>query len=104
LQAAKNGELTRIKRGVYATDDHLASQMLDVEKVVPADVKHFLVALGFFLLTIQVSGYHHRIVDGVCNGKADCEYQKWTHIILCFIDDLYSMQWQKCQLRVQSKE
>ena len=24
LQAAKNGELTRIKRGVYATDDHLA--------------------------------------------------------------------------------
>lgn len=22
LQAAKNGELTRIKRGVYATDDH----------------------------------------------------------------------------------
>ena len=28
-----------------------------------ADVKHFLVALGFFLLTIQVSGYHHRIVE-----------------------------------------
>ena len=36
--------------------------------------------------------------------KMDGEYQKWTHIILCFIDDLYSMQWQKCQLRVQSKE
>ena len=69
-----------------------------------ADVKHFLIAFGFFLLTIQVSGYHHRIVDSVCNGKADGEYQKWTHIILCFIDDLYSMQWQKCQLRVQSKE
>ena len=33
LQAAKNGELTRIKRGVYATDDHLASQMLDVERL-----------------------------------------------------------------------
>ena len=38
LQAAKNGELTRINRGVYATDDHLASQMLDVEKVVPGGV------------------------------------------------------------------
>ena len=38
LQAAKNGKLTRIKRGVYATDDHLASQMLDVEKVVPGGV------------------------------------------------------------------
>jgi predicted transcriptional regulator of viral defense system len=51
LQAAKNGELTRIKRGVYATDDHLASQMLDVEKVVPGGVLCLYSAWSHYQLT-----------------------------------------------------
>ena len=54
LQAAKNGELTRIKRGVYATDDHLASQMLDVEKVVPGGVLCLYSAWSHYHLTTQV--------------------------------------------------
>lgn len=54
LQAAKNGELTRIKRGVYATDDHLASQMLDVEKVVPGGVLCLYSAWSHYQLTTQV--------------------------------------------------
>ena len=53
LQAAKNGELTRIKRGVYATDDHLASQMLDVEKVVPGGVLCLYSAWSHYQLTTQ---------------------------------------------------
>ena len=54
LQAAKNGELTRIKRGVYATDDHLASQMLDVEKVVPGGVLCLYSAWSHYQMTTQV--------------------------------------------------
>ena len=54
LQAARNGELTRIKRGVYATDDHLASQMLDVEKVVPGGVLCLYSAWSHYQLTTQV--------------------------------------------------
>ena len=54
LQAAKNGELTRIKRGVYATDDHLASQMLDVEKVVPGGILCLYSAWSHYQLTTQV--------------------------------------------------
>lgn len=54
LQAAKNGELTRIKRGVYATDDHLSSQMLDVEKVFPGGVLCLYSAWSHYQLTTQV--------------------------------------------------
>ena len=59
LQTAKNGELTRIKRGVYATDDHLASQMLDVEKVVPV-VYCVSIPLGHIISCLHK--YHKNIV------------------------------------------
>lgn len=54
LKAAQNGELTRIKRGVYVTDDQLASQMLDVEKVVPGGVLCLYSAWAYYHLTTQV--------------------------------------------------
>jgi predicted transcriptional regulator of viral defense system len=54
LRAAQNGELTRIKRGVYVTDDQLASQMLDVEKVVPGGVLCLYSAWAYYHLTTQV--------------------------------------------------
>jgi predicted transcriptional regulator of viral defense system len=66
LQAAKNGELTRIKRGVYATDDHLASQMLDVEKVVPGGVLCLYSAWSHYQLTTQVP---HNISFGICRKR-----------------------------------
>ena len=34
LHATKVGEVTRLKRGVYATEDALANTMIDVEKIV----------------------------------------------------------------------
>lgn len=54
LQAAKIGELTRIKRGVYATDDYLARQMIDVEKVVPGGILCLYSAWSHYQLTTQV--------------------------------------------------
>ena len=54
LQAARDGILTRIKRGVYATDDHLASLMLDVSKVVPDGVLCLYSAWSHYQLTTQI--------------------------------------------------
>ena len=38
LHATKEGEVTRLKRGVYATDDALADTMIDIEKIVPGGI------------------------------------------------------------------
>lgn len=58
LKATKSGEITRIKRGVYATDDHLAKQMLDMEMVVPDSVLCMYSAWSHYQLTTQVPQAH----------------------------------------------
>ena len=54
LQAAKHGDLSRIKRGIYVTDDYLARQMIDTEKIVPGSVLCLYSAWSHYQLTTQI--------------------------------------------------
>lgn len=54
LQQAKNGELVRIKRGVYAKEIDLADVMIDVEAIVPDGILCMYSAWEHYQLTTQV--------------------------------------------------
>lgn len=54
LDAAKNGKLVKIKRGVYASEEDLAKQMMDTEKVVPGGVLCLYSAWSYYQLTTQI--------------------------------------------------
>ena len=53
LHATKVGEVTRLKRGVYATEDALANTMIDVEKIVPGGILCLYSAWNFYEMTTQ---------------------------------------------------
>lgn len=54
LDASKNGKLVKIKRGVYASEEDLAKQMMDTEKVVPGGVLCLYSAWSYYQLTTQI--------------------------------------------------
>jgi predicted transcriptional regulator of viral defense system len=63
LDAAKNGDLTRIKRGVYATDDALANIMIDVDKIVPGGILCLYSAWSHYRMTTQIPSAHYIAID-----------------------------------------
>lgn len=54
LHATKEGEVTRLKRGVYATDDALADTMIDIEKIVPGGILCLYSAWSYYEMTTQI--------------------------------------------------
>ena len=54
LSAVKRGEMIRIRRGVYATKDGLASTMIDISTVVPGGVLCLYSAWSHYELTTQI--------------------------------------------------
>lgn len=54
LNAAKEGGMNKIKRGVYASDEDLAKQMIDIDKVVHGSVLCLYSAWSYYGLTTQV--------------------------------------------------
>nr|WP_302831514.1 hypothetical protein [uncultured Bacteroides sp.] len=54
LRATKEGELTRLKRGVYATENALANTMIDIEKIVPGGILCLYSAWHFYEMTTQI--------------------------------------------------
>ena len=54
LQKAKQGELVRIKRGVYAKEGDLADIMIDVEAIVPDGILCMYSAWEHYQLTTQI--------------------------------------------------
>lgn len=54
LHATKEGEVTRLKRGVYATDDALADIMIDIEKIVPGGILCLYSAWSYYEMTTQI--------------------------------------------------
>jgi predicted transcriptional regulator of viral defense system len=63
LKATKNGDVMRIKRGVYATDDALASIMIDVDKIVPGGVVCLYSAWSHYGMTTQIPAAHYIAID-----------------------------------------
>ena len=54
LQKAKQGDLVRIKRGVYAKEIDLADTMIDIEAVVPGGILCMFSAWEHYGLTTQI--------------------------------------------------
>lgn len=54
LNAAKEGGMNKIKRGVYVSDEDLAKQMIDIDKVVHGSVLCLYSAWSYYELTTQV--------------------------------------------------
>ena len=54
LQKAKQGDLVRVKRGVYAKEIDLADTMIDVEAIVPEGVLCMFSAWEHYGLTTQI--------------------------------------------------
>ncbi len=63
LDAAKRGDVMRIKRGVYATDDALASIMIDVDKIVPGGIVCLYSAWSYYGMTTQIPASHYIAID-----------------------------------------
>jgi predicted transcriptional regulator of viral defense system len=63
LNAAKNGDVTRIKKGVYATEDALANIMIDVDKIVPEGIVCLYSAWSHYKMTTQIPPAHYIAID-----------------------------------------
>ncbi len=63
LHATKEGEITRLKRGVYATEDALANTMIDIEKIVPGGILCLYSAWSFYGMTTQVPSAYYIAIN-----------------------------------------
>ncbi len=63
LHATKGGKVTRLKRGVYATEDALANTIIDIEKIVPGGILCLYSAWNFYEMTTQVPSAFYIAID-----------------------------------------
>lgn len=63
LHAAKEGYITRLKRGVYAKEDALANTMIDVDKIVPGGVLCLYSAWEYYGMTTQIPSAYFIAID-----------------------------------------
>ena len=59
LESARDGNMVRIKRGVYATTEQLANTMVDVEAIVPGGVLCLFSAWNVHGLTTSLPQAYH---------------------------------------------
>lgn len=59
LDSARDGDMVRIKRGVYATTEQLANTMVDVEAIVPGGVLCLFSAWNVHGLTTSLPQAYH---------------------------------------------
>ena len=63
LHAVREGNVTRLKRGVYAAEDALANTMIDVDKVVPGGVLCLYSAWEYYKMTTQIPSAYFIAID-----------------------------------------
>ena len=63
LYATRTGRIARVRRGVYALNDGLAKQMIDVETLVPGGVLCLYSAWSYHELTTQIPQAYHIAVE-----------------------------------------
>jgi predicted transcriptional regulator of viral defense system len=63
LNAAKRGDVTRIKRGVYVTSFALANIMIDVDKIVPGGIVCLYSAWSYLKMSTQIPAAHYIAID-----------------------------------------
>lgn len=63
LYGTRTGRIVRVRRGVYALNDELAKQMIDVETLVPGGVLCLYSAWSYHELTTQIPQAYHVAVE-----------------------------------------
>lgn len=59
LKSVRNGELTQVRRGVYATDEQLSGNMIDIETIVPNGIVCLWSAWSIHGLTTSIPQAYH---------------------------------------------
>jgi predicted transcriptional regulator of viral defense system len=62
-QGVKNGELIKVRNGVYATVDSLAAGMIDIEAIVPGGVLCLYSAWHYYGMTTQVPDAYYIAIE-----------------------------------------
>lgn len=63
LYGTRTGQIIRVRRGVYALNDGLSKQMIDVETLVPDGVLCLYSAWSYHELTTQIPQAYHIAVE-----------------------------------------
>lgn len=63
LQNVKDGELIKVRNGVYATVDNLAAGMIDVEAIVPGGILCLYSAWHHYGMTTQIPDAFYVAID-----------------------------------------
>lgn len=63
LHSVKEGNVMRLKRGVYAKEEALANTMIDVDKVVPGGILCLYSAWEYYQMTTQIPSAYFVAID-----------------------------------------
>jgi predicted transcriptional regulator of viral defense system len=63
LQNVKDGELIKVRNGVYATVDNLAAGMIDIEAIVPGGILCLYSAWHYYGMTTQIPDAFYVAID-----------------------------------------
>lgn len=63
LQLAKEGELIKVKNGLYTTIDALSSGMIDIDKIIPKGILCLYSAWHYYGMTTQIPDSYYVAID-----------------------------------------
>jgi predicted transcriptional regulator of viral defense system len=63
LQSVKDGELIKVRNGVYATVDNLAAGMIDIDVIVPNGILCLYSAWHYYGMTTQIPDAYYVAIE-----------------------------------------
>jgi predicted transcriptional regulator of viral defense system len=63
LQNVKDGDLIKVRNGVYATVDNLAAGMIDIEAIVPGGILCLYSAWHYYAMTTQIPDAYYVAIE-----------------------------------------
>ncbi len=63
LQSAKNGELIKVRNGVYTTMDNLTAGMIDIDAIVPNGILCLYSAWHYYGMTTQIPDAYYIAIE-----------------------------------------
>jgi predicted transcriptional regulator of viral defense system len=63
LQSVKDGELIKVRNGVYATVDNLAAGMIDIDAIVPNGILCLYSAWHYYGMTTQIPDAYYVAIE-----------------------------------------
>ncbi len=63
LEGTKSGQIVRVRQGIYALNEGMARQMIDVETIIPGGVLCLYSAWAYHELTTQIPQAYHIAIE-----------------------------------------